>query len=99
MSENSMRIALPRLPDLEVFSNPERTIRTAAGDALLTYDPATASAFIYNLKRETWSISTPIDFETFAAMCAMSGFAVSDTDDARRWMAANSTPAKPGQLN
>lgn len=88
-----MHIRLPALPHPDVFKNPEHTIRTIDGGALLTYDPATCAGFIYQIEHKRWSITAPIEFSVFAAMLALAGYAVSDGDDAQRWVRACSATA------
>lgn len=93
MAESHMRARLPALPHPDIFKDPEHTIRTIDGGALLTYDPATCSGFIYHIEHQRWSITAPIDFSAFAAMLALSGYVIADCADAQRWVRACSGPA------
>lgn len=86
MAEKVTRVRLPALPSPELFNDPERTILTDCGGALLTYDPATRSAFIYSFETCRWNITAPVDFEVFASIVALAGYRVRDTEDARRWV-------------
>jgi hypothetical protein len=86
MSTNTMHVRLPVLPDPAIFSNPNHTIRTDDGRALLTYDPLTRASFIYVMDQCRWTILAPVDFNTFVLMATMSGYRVADTADARRWL-------------
>lgn len=88
MSESMMNVSLPRLPELSVFNDPDSSILTACGQALLIYDPATSTGIIYNIERQRWSITTPVDFDLFAGMAALAGYALQNGHDAKRWMRA-----------
>lgn len=88
MSENTMHVRLPALPDPGIFKNPDHTIMTADGQALLSYDPVTRAAFIYSLVQQRWTITAPVDFDVFASLVALAGYSVIDSDDARRWLGA-----------
>lgn len=88
MSESTMSVVLPRLPELSVFNNPANSILTACGKALLIYDPATATGIIYNIERGRWSITTPVEFDLFAGMTELAGYALQQGRDAERWMRA-----------
>ena len=92
MPENTISIRLPALPDPEIFKDPDRSIRTIDGGAIVTYDPATRAGFVYQIKSDLWLISAPIDFSAFAATLALAGHAVADCDDSRRWVAACCAP-------
>ncbi|TXH66598.1 MAG: hypothetical protein E6Q88_11680 [Lysobacteraceae bacterium] len=88
MSESTLRIRLPRLPHPDIFSNPELTIMVDDRSALLSYDPITKTGIIYNLAHHRWTITTPVDFQEFAATCALAGYAVRESKDSSRWLRA-----------
>ena len=88
MSASKITATLPLLAHPDVFRDPARTIMTAEGKALLTYDPVTRSGFIYEIESRTWFIQAPVDFLQFALVARLSGHTVADTDDARVWLQA-----------
>lgn len=88
MSEKTLRVRLPALPDPSLFNDPTHTIATADGRALLTYDPETRAAFIYECAQMRWTIAAPVEFEEFIVLAAFAGHQVADSEDARRWLAA-----------
>ena len=77
---------LPRLPDPAFFRNPERTMATSDGVALVTYDPETRAGFLYVVADGLWSISAPIDFPVFAALLDASGYSFPATPAVRAWV-------------
>ena len=88
MPENFMRIRLPALPDPAIFGDPDRSIMTADGQAILAYDPATRTSFIYAIEQQRWTITAPVDFEVFATLAALSGYSLANGEDAQRWLRA-----------
>lgn len=88
MSENTLQARLPALAHPDVFKDPSRTLLTAEGKALLTYDPATRSGFIYEIESGVWFIQAPVDFLQFAVVARMSGHTIAESDDARIWLRA-----------
>ena len=85
MTVRKMLAQLPALPPPEFFNKPEHTIMSDDGAALISYDTATCAGFVYHVATESWSISAPVDFTTFALLVRMSGYTVSDSEDTRRW--------------
>lgn len=96
MAENTLHLRLPVLPDPALFQDPERTILTTGGGALLSYDLATRTGFIYERASQRWTISTPIEFDMFAALVALGGYQLAASEDTRRWIAACLGDAPPG---
>ena len=88
MSKRKLKARLPALPAPEFFNNPAHSIMTDDGTALLSYDADTCSGFVYHIDTGAWSINAPVDFNTWAFLVRMTGYAVSDTEDARRWFRA-----------
>lgn len=88
MTESKIIAKLPALPAPEFFRDPNHTILTADGSALLTYDPATQAGFIYYLESKVWTIVAPVDFATFALHASASGHNVQAGEDAGRWFLA-----------
>ena len=88
MSARKLTARLPALPAPEFFSKPEHSIMSDDGSALLTYDARTCSGFIYHLASKSWQIHAPVDFALWAVMVRLSGYTVSDSEDARRWFRA-----------
>lgn len=85
MNENALKVHLPRLPNPEFFAVPEHSIRTACGQALLSYDRATGAGFVYNIQTNSWMIHAPVGFEVFAMLVAGAGYAIPAGDEAQRW--------------
>lgn len=85
MSE-TIRARLPRLPDPAFFRDPERTVATSGGGALVSYDPETRAGFVYVIAEGLWSISAPIDFPMFAALLNVSGHRLPATPEVRAWV-------------
>ncbi|MFD1069945.1 hypothetical protein ACFQ2D_08370 [Luteimonas composti] len=79
---------LPALPAPEFFARAEHSIITRDGAAILTFDPSTRSGFIYQVATGAWLISSPVSFGEFALLVVGSGYAVDDSEDARRWLRA-----------
>lgn len=77
---------LPRLPDPTFFRDPERTVATSDGGALVSYDPDTRAGFLYVVAERLWSISAPIDFPMFAALLNASGHSLPATPEVRAWV-------------
>jgi hypothetical protein len=97
MAANTMHVRLPALPDPTIFTNPDHTIRTDDGRALLTYDPLTRASFIYVVEQCRWTILAPVDFDTFVLMATVSGYRLADTADARRWLETCGCPPLSAQ--
>lgn len=83
-----LRARLPALAHPDVFSDASHTIMTAERNALLTYDPATRSGFVYCIGSGVWCIWAPVDFLQFAIFARASGYTINEGEDARRWMQA-----------
>ena len=88
MNTSKLHARLPALADPEVFSDPCRSIMTAEGNALLTYDPATQSGFIYCIDSGVWFIHAPADFLQFAIFARMGGHTIKEGPESERWMQA-----------
>jgi hypothetical protein len=88
-----IRVQLPTLARADTFSDPSRTIMSAEGAALLTYDPGTRSGFIYRFEGEVWLIHAPVDFLQFVVLARLHGYTINDGEDARRWLDACSPNA------
>lgn len=93
MSAAALRIRLPALANPEIFNDPSRSIMSADGRGLLTYDPATRSGFIYDLESKVWLIQAPVDFLHFALVARSGGYTINDGEDATRWLRACSPNA------
>lgn len=96
MSERKTRVRLPALPAAEFFQAPEHTILSADGKALLSYDSATSSGFVYYLDTRSWSITAPVSFDAWATLAAAAGLAIPPGADAARWIRACSSLALRG---
>lgn len=96
MPEQSARLPAPRNPGADFFADPSHTIRTAGGEALLSYDPAAQTALIFNIAEARWSIFTPCEFPRFLLMVAAAGYAIESGADSARWLAACDARAAPG---
>lgn len=88
MSKGKLKAELPTLPHPDFFRDPKHSIMSDDGAALLSYDATTRSGFVYHIESKAWSISAPIDFTTWALLVRMTGYTVSDCEDARRWFRA-----------
>ena len=86
MSANKLQAKVPELAHPDIFKDPTRTLLTAEGKALLTYDPGTRSGFIYEIESGVWFIQAPVDFLQFALVARMSGHTITDSEDARLWI-------------
>lgn len=88
MSRAKMMVRPPALPPVEFFADARHSIMSDDGSALLSYDAATHTGFIYGVTTETWTISTPVDFATWALLVRSAGLTISDSADSRRWYRA-----------
>lgn len=88
MSYEELRVRLPRLPEPAFFGTPDHSILTLCGGAILTYDPATRSGFIYHIGQKNWFIAAPIDFKEFTGLVVAGGWRIADGDDTQRWLRA-----------
>lgn len=88
MGENRVLILAPMVPAQEFFADPEYTIKTEDGAALLSYDPNTRAAMIFSVTARRWSVFVPCAFSDFAGIIDLCGFRIPSGDDARRWLAA-----------
>ena len=86
MSTSKLQAKLPTLAHPDTFRDPTRTLLTAEGKALLTYDPVTRSGFIYEIESGIWFIQAPVDFLRFALVARLSGHTIADSEDARVWL-------------
>lgn len=98
MSPRTLRVTLPALADPAVFQVADRSILTADGSALLTYDSATRSGFIYHIESGKWLIQAPVDVLDFAWFARMSGYSLNAGEDARRWLQACSANPVGGDV-
>ena len=98
MSTSKLQAKLPALAHPDTFRDPTKTLLSAEGKALLTYDPVTRSGFIYDIETGIWFIQAPVDFLQFALVARMSGHTIADSDDARIWLQScrNNDPAHCG---
>jgi hypothetical protein len=88
MGENKVLIPAPVVPAPEFFADPEYTIKTDDGAALLSYDPNTRAAMIFSVAARRWSVFVPCAFSDFAGIIGLCGFRIPIGDEARRWLAA-----------
>lgn len=77
---------LPALPGPEFFRDPARTVGTACGSALVSYDPQTRAGFLYVIEEGVWSIAAPVDFPVFAALVRSAGYVLPESQLVRAWV-------------
>jgi hypothetical protein len=83
------------MPAAELLARPDHSIRTICGQAVLTYDPVTATGIVYRIADARWHILQPVGFAEFAATVASCGYDVPDCEETARWLAAVTVSAFP----
>jgi hypothetical protein len=86
---------LPALPSDDFFKAAQHTIRSADGRALLTYDPATQSGFVYQIATGHWHICAQISFTLFTFFATGIGYAPADDESLAHWLRACLTLPAP----
>lgn len=87
-----MQVRAPQFPALEILEDAGRSILTADGRALISYDPCARAGMIYAIENEIWSVTTPIGFIEFAKFLDEAGYQLPETAETRRWMLAAVAP-------
>lgn len=85
-------IALPCLPLPESLNEPGKSILTSDGRALVIYDAATQSGFVYVVELGRWNITSPITFLDFAALLPQLGVCLPADDATLAWIDVCSAP-------
>lgn len=99
MTERRTRVIPLAVPSEAFFRDPEMTIRTSDGLALVSYDPETLAGCIYSLNWHRWNVTTPVSFDEFFAMLLALGYALPSGDDATRWRQRCAATSLPGRAH